>query len=165
MAEIEAESRRAEEATLAFEAYEWSRRHAPVRPGCSPLETTLIQAIGMFAQPIPRGGSAAAPVMMGDGTLLYRLGPWWGFWQLSVGRYFADIAFVVDAVTPGVVIECDGHDFHERTKEQAAHDRGRDRWMQANGWSVLRFTGSEIHRDPHRCAEEAISFLRSRRAF
>lgn len=59
-----------------------------------------------------------------------------------------------------VAIECDGHDFHERTKEQARHDRSRDRRMTAAGWAVCRFTGSEIHKDARRCAMEAIAFLK-----
>jgi hypothetical protein len=54
------------------------------------------------------------------------------------------------------VIECDGHDYHERTKEQAAHDRARDREMQRLGYLVLRFTGSEIWRDPIGCALVAL---------
>ena len=58
-----------------------------------------------------------------------------------------------------VVIECDGHDFHERTKEQARHDRSRDRRLIADGFTVARFTGSEIHRDAVGCANEAITLL------
>lgn len=53
-----------------------------------------------------------------------------------------------------IVIECDGHDYHERTKEQAKRDRGMDRALQAAGFRVFRFTGSEIYRDPDRCVEE-----------
>lgn len=58
-----------------------------------------------------------------------------------------------------VVIECDGHNFHERTKEQAARDRQRDRAMTAAGYRVFRFTGSEIYRDPFKCASEVQDFL------
>ncbi|MFC6790602.1 endonuclease domain-containing protein [Methylobacterium komagatae] len=58
-----------------------------------------------------------------------------------------------------LIVECDGHDFHERTKAQAARDRSRDRVAQHNGIPVLRFTGSEIHRDPARCAEEILRFM------
>lgn len=58
-----------------------------------------------------------------------------------------------------VVVECDGHDFHERTKEQAARDRSRDRALQAVGYTVFRFTGSEICRDPIKCAEEVLNIL------
>ena len=58
---------------------------------------------------------------------------------------------------PGfVVVECDGHDFHERTKEQAAKDRSRDRRLQDAGYRIYRFTGSEIYREPMNCASEAL---------
>jgi len=53
------------------------------------------------------------------------------------------------------VIECDGHDFHERTKEQARRDKQRDRWFQTRGIATIRFTGSEIWNDPIKCAEDA----------
>lgn len=53
-----------------------------------------------------------------------------------------------------VIVECDGHDFHERTKEQAAKDRSRDREAQMQGFHILRFTGSELWRDPWGCAEK-----------
>ncbi len=43
-----------------------------------------------------------------------------------------------------IAIECDGHDFHEKTKEQAQRDKEKDRILQSNGWLVARFTGSEI---------------------
>ena len=51
-----------------------------------------------------------------------------------------------------LIVECDGHEFHERTKEQAVRDRSRDRKAQMLGFAILRFTGSEIHRDPLGCA-------------
>lgn len=61
-----------------------------------------------------------------------------------------------------IIIECDGHDFHEKTKEQAQKDKKRDRDLQGLGFPVLRFTGSEIWRDPLSCATEAIEQLRDR---
>lgn len=60
-----------------------------------------------------------------------------------------------------VVIECDGHEYHERTKDQARRDRSRDRAFQQAGWFIARFTGSEIYADAERCAREAISMLGS----
>jgi very-short-patch-repair endonuclease len=56
------------------------------------------------------------------------------------------------------VIECDGHDFHERTKEQAKRDRSRDRRLQAAGYRVFRFTGSELYRNTLACACEVINW-------
>jgi hypothetical protein len=55
------------------------------------------------------------------------------------------------------VIEIDGHDFHERTKEQAAADRKRDRVLSALGYTVIRFTGSEVYAAPSDCAREAVA--------
>jgi hypothetical protein len=58
-----------------------------------------------------------------------------------------------------VVVECDGHEFHERTKEQARADKSRDRELTAMGYTVLHFTGSEIHADPWKCAREVYRVL------
>ena len=59
------------------------------------------------------------------------------------------------------VIECDGHDFHEKTKSQAAKDKQRDRHMTGSGYYVIRYTGSEIWKDPFKCAREALEIIRS----
>jgi very-short-patch-repair endonuclease len=61
-----------------------------------------------------------------------------------------------------LVVECDGHDFHERTKEQAANDRGRDRALQERGYVVFRFTGAEIWRDPIACVSQVSDWLDSK---
>lgn len=53
-----------------------------------------------------------------------------------------------------LAVECDGHDFHDRTKQQAASDRSRDRELLIVGIPTIRFTGSEIHHDADRCANE-----------
>lgn len=55
-----------------------------------------------------------------------------------------------------IVVECDGHAFHERTKEQAARDKSRDRTLSSEFARVIRFTGSEIYRNPCGCAVEAM---------
>lgn len=59
--------------------------------------------------------------------------------------------------TTFLAIECDGHEFHEKTKEQAARDKKRDRTLTIWGTPVIRFTGSEIWADPYRCVTEALS--------
>jgi hypothetical protein len=53
-----------------------------------------------------------------------------------------------------LIVECDGHDYHEKTKAQAARDKRRDRVIQALGYKIFRFTGSEIHSDSISCALE-----------
>ncbi len=82
--------------------------------------------------------------------------------QMPVGKYKAD--FFVDFLAYGGkrvfgVIECDGHDYHERTKSQAQHDKARDRYFQSLGITVLRYTGSEIYKDPLKCALDALNIL------
>lgn len=53
-----------------------------------------------------------------------------------------------------IAVELDGHDFHERTKEQVTERNRRDRALQDAGWRVFHFSGSELVRDPERCVRE-----------
>lgn len=53
-----------------------------------------------------------------------------------------------------IVIECDGHDYHEKTKEQVKMNNKRERALKSAGYEVLRFSGSEIYENPYRCASE-----------
>lgn len=47
-----------------------------------------------------------------------------------------------------VVVECDGHSYHERTPEQATRDRATDRWLQEIGYKVLRYTYRDLAWSP-----------------
>jgi hypothetical protein len=58
-----------------------------------------------------------------------------------------------------LVIEVDGHDYHERTKEQAEYDKVRDRSMTSEGYTILRFTGREVYRDATTVASEVEEYL------
>lgn len=58
-----------------------------------------------------------------------------------------------------LIVECDGHDFHDRTKEQASKDRKRDRDLKKLGFEVFRYTGSDIWKNPISCASESIKAL------
>ena len=53
-----------------------------------------------------------------------------------------------------IAIELDGHDFHERTKEQAKRDKQKDIFLQKNGYLIARFTGSEVYNDPEDCVNQ-----------
>lgn len=81
--------------------------------------------------------------------------------QKKIGRHRVD--FVASWSYPEyptkIIIECDGHDFHERTKDQAQRDRAKDRDWQSAGYRVFRFTGSEIYRDAFQCATEVFDEL------
>jgi len=63
----------------------------------------------------------------------------------------------IDFVYPGkpIAIELDGHDYH-KTKEQRTADAQRERALQSVGWTVIRFTGTEIYHDAQKCVLETI---------
>ncbi len=94
---------------------------------------------------------------------------WWPGWdihlatQLQFGPYRPD--FLVGPAPHELAhddhewllaVEVDGHDYHERTKAQASHDRSRDRWFAARRVICLRFTGQEVYRDAEACALEVL---------
>jgi very-short-patch-repair endonuclease len=77
--------------------------------------------------------------------------------QFKIGLYRVD--FFIKAYGQNLAIECDGHDFHDRTKEQAARDRQRDRMLLSCGCHTVRFTGSEIYANATGCAFEVFELL------
>lgn len=82
----------------------------------------------------------------------------------ETGDYRLDLAVFTSGYMPSdpwlkFAVELDGHDFHERTKSQVRRDKARDRTLQAAGWRVFRFAGSEVFEDASDCAyqlEEAM---------
>ncbi len=82
--------------------------------------------------------------------------------QKKFQNYRSD--FIVTCIHYGLqktfAIECDGHQFHERTPTQARRDRSRDRDFLLSGIPVLRFTGSEICRSPDGCRREIQAMAR-----
>lgn len=103
-------------------------------------------------------GNRIAPSRVASGPGMIFLEP-----QCEIGSYRVDFlmgfADGADDLLKCIVVECDGHDFHERTKEQAAKDKSRDRYLSAHVARIVRFTGSELFRDPQRCLVEAIQIL------
>lgn len=62
----------------------------------------------------------------------------------------------------GVVVECDGHEFHQKTKEQVTHDNEREYEIKKAGYDVLRFSGSQIFNNPFKCANDVFDYLLSK---
>lgn len=58
-----------------------------------------------------------------------------------------------------IIIECDGHEWHEKTKEQAQKDKERDRTLTKLGYIVFRYTGSEIVDDPWKIYKDVEELL------
>ena len=57
------------------------------------------------------------------------------------------------------VIECDGHEFHQKTKEQVEKDNTRTRELQKYGYEIIRFSGTEIWHRPYKCANEVLNIF------
>jgi very-short-patch-repair endonuclease len=77
--------------------------------------------------------------------------------KIGAQKYYLDFLLAIwlpNDRTIHIAIECDGHDFHEKTKKQARYDKQRERALIKEGYTVIRFTGSEIYADPLKCADE-----------
>lgn len=57
------------------------------------------------------------------------------------------------------IVELDGHDFHNRTKDQVCRDKKRDRAFLNNNIFTFRFSGSEVFKKCESCISEMESFL------
>lgn len=60
------------------------------------------------------------------------------------------------------VIECDGYEFHQRTKEQVERDNIRTRDLQKAGYEIIRFSGTEIWHRPYKCAQDILNIILSK---
>lgn len=68
-------------------------------------------------------------------------------YQKQIDKYRVDFLVTANYSNDKIIIECDGHDFHEKTKEQAKHDKEKDRYLTSLGYKILHYTGSEIYND------------------
>jgi hypothetical protein len=77
--------------------------------------------------------------------------------------YYGDLHILALSPSSGkgvrVIVECDGHAFHEKTKEQAKNDKQRERAFMLEGYHIIRFTGSEIYNNPRKCAYEVVKII------
>jgi very-short-patch-repair endonuclease len=81
----------------------------------------------------------------------------WGFKlvsQFKHGPYRYDFAVEKNGKIIAVV-ECDGLEFHS-TPEQIDRDVAKDLLANRSGFVVFHYSGTDIHRDAWKCAEEII---------
>lgn len=85
--------------------------------------------------------------------------------------YYADFVFDSDYLKDDgdipenplkLVIECDGHEFHERTKEQVKRGNERDYNLKSVGYDILHFSGSQIHNEPITCAKKVYEYIKNK---
>jgi len=82
------------------------------------------------------------------------------------GMFVLDFLIAFDgpnAETFRLGIELDGHDFHEKSKEQVESDKVRERAIVRAGIVVFRFSGSEVYRNAGKCVQEVAEYIRSRK--
>ena len=77
-------------------------------------------------------------------------------------NYRADFVFHDLTSNVQIVVECDGHDFHEKTKEQVKRNNERDYDLKMSGYEVIHFSGSEVFESPLNCAYKVFKYAESR---
>lgn len=60
-----------------------------------------------------------------------------------------------------LIIECDGHDYHKLTKKQVEYDNKRDHDLKFVGYDILHFSGSQLYKEPWKCAETVYNYILS----
>lgn len=58
-----------------------------------------------------------------------------------------------------IIIECDGYEFHQKTKEQVQKDNEREYNLKMAGYEILRFSGTQIYNNPFKCAEDTYNYI------
>jgi very-short-patch-repair endonuclease len=77
--------------------------------------------------------------------------------QFPLARFRYDFAVRAKwKLKPLLLIECDGKEFHS-SADQRANDKLKDEAALRAGIRLIRFTGSEIHRDINACVKYTIS--------
>ncbi|PGK51104.1 hypothetical protein CN918_25275 [Priestia megaterium] len=60
-----------------------------------------------------------------------------------------------------IAIECDGKAFHS-SHAQRTHDETKNRVLKKEGWTVFRFTGSEINKDVQECIQQINKYTKKK---
>ena len=133
-------------AAMAHFRSQWERQLGRCE---SPIESIFLAQF--CAAAIDLGYGVGRTVKVPAETIVVKPQAWVDRWRVD---FLITFDFFGDMIE--IVIECDGHHWHERTKVQAAKDRARDRALQSTGYEILRFTGSEINGAPLGCASEVL---------
>lgn len=76
--------------------------------------------------------------------------------QVEIGPYRVDFLYHTGAGQ--YVIELDGQDYHSGPAQRGA-DYERERALQTAGYTVIRFTGSEIYLDTQQCVKDLLRIV------
>ncbi len=64
------------------------------------------------------------------------------------------VDFYIEKKGVKLCVYTDGHTYHERTEEQAQHDKRIDRKLQELGFKVLRYTGKDVNENTDEIVDE-----------
>lgn len=73
--------------------------------------------------------------------------------------YRPDFMITINGMYAGYVVEIDGHEWHEKTKEQARADKEKERMYLKNSFIPVRFTGSEVYHNAKMCVNELFEII------
>lgn len=84
--------------------------------------------------------------------------------QYQIAKYRADFLLSQSGNGPEgfytpVIVELDGHQFHDRDKRQRSYEKARDRHFVKEGYRVVHYTGSDVVADPFKVAWEVLEML------
>jgi very-short-patch-repair endonuclease len=84
--------------------------------------------------------------------------------QFRIEKYRVDFKISQSGIGPDevltpIIVELDGHAFHDKDKRQRAYEKARDRALVRAGYRVFHFTGSEVAADPFQVSYEALEAL------
>lgn len=83
--------------------------------------------------------------------------------QFKIDRYYVDfmIGGYIGDIYSSLVVEIDGHEWHEKTKDQVAKDKKRERNLLLTPYScpIMRFTGSEIFNSKKKTYYDVFDYL------
>ena len=76
--------------------------------------------------------------------------------QVPIGRHRVDFLISKTSQPGKLIVECDGAAFHDPEL-----DARRDEVLRAQGYEILRFTGSQIYREAAECAKRVAQALKT----
>lgn len=120
----------------------------------SPIEKDMAQAL----LDNPRLNASGSITIWTNDAVIEGTGKLTILVQSKLGRFRPDFMLYMQDGRQ-VLIECDGIEWHDRTNQQFISERQRERDLLILGWPTMRFTGSEITRNPDACAADVAAYL------
>ena len=84
---------------------------------------------------------------------LYRADFWFDSYECDYGQNYKPYKLIV---------ECDGYEYHHKTKQQVTHGNERDYDLKKAGYDILHFSGSQIFNEPFKCANDTLEYILSK---